>query len=156
MNSMKSGNQVPFGMLLPILSPQLDKERGMQLNTLYMKLKVGLRYGLVTYYYCPSFQHVIYVLTLLNVECTHANGEVLCYFQKNEISKSGFVRHMRDIVGDHMLKMAVCKVQAQVSMTWLFKALFSCSYNIRCVVHLLGNIVEKKNTCLFSISFIFY
>ncbi|XP_058221190.1 transcription initiation factor TFIID subunit 4b-like isoform X2 [Rhododendron vialii] len=71
MNSVKSGKQVPFGMLLPILVPQLDKERGMQLNTLYMKLK------------------------------------------KNEISKMGFVRHMKAIVGDHMLKMAVCKVQVQ-------------------------------------------
>ncbi|CAL5432680.1 unnamed protein product [Camellia sinensis] len=33
--------------------------------------------------------------------------------KKNEISKDGFVRHMRAVVGDQMLKMAVYKLQAQ-------------------------------------------
>lgn len=38
----KLNKQVPFGMLLPIIQPQLDKERSMQLNGLYFKLKVVL------------------------------------------------------------------------------------------------------------------
>ncbi|KAK4787251.1 hypothetical protein SAY86_011084 [Trapa natans] len=61
--------QVPFALLLPVILPQLDKDRGMQLHTLYVKLK------------------------------------------KNEISKEGFVRIMRGIVGDQMLKLAVTKLQ---------------------------------------------
>ncbi|KAL6995405.1 hypothetical protein U1Q18_005542 [Sarracenia purpurea var. burkii] len=73
MNPMNRGKQVPFAMLLPVLQPQLDKEKGMQLNTIYTKLK------------------------------------------KNEISKDGFVRHMRAIVGDQMLKMAVYKLQVQAA-----------------------------------------
>ena len=35
--------------------------------------------------------------------------------QKNEIPKEGFVRLMRGIVGDHMLKLAVIKTQSQAS-----------------------------------------
>ncbi|XP_051151056.1 transcription initiation factor TFIID subunit 4b [Andrographis paniculata] len=70
---VKLNKQVPFGMLLPIIQPQLDKDRAMQLHTLYLKLK------------------------------------------KNEISKDGFVRHMRSIVGDQMLKMAVYKLQNQAA-----------------------------------------
>ncbi|CAA0809054.1 Transcription initiation factor TFIID subunit 4b [Striga hermonthica] len=70
-SSLKLNRQVPFGMLLPIIQPQLDKDRAMQLHTLYFKLK------------------------------------------KNEISKDGFIRHMRSIVGDQMLKMAVFKLQTQ-------------------------------------------
>ncbi|KAL2543775.1 Transcription initiation factor TFIID subunit 4b [Forsythia ovata] len=70
-NSLKLGKQVPFGLLLPIIQPQLDKDRAMQLHTLYFKLK------------------------------------------KNEISKDVFVRHMRSVVGDQMLKMAVYKLQTQ-------------------------------------------
>ncbi|GER29932.1 transcription initiation factor [Striga asiatica] len=66
-SSLKLNRQVPFGMLLPIIQPQLDKDRAMQLHTLYFKLK------------------------------------------KNEISKDGFIRHMRSIVGDQMLKMADVK-----------------------------------------------
>ncbi|XP_057469900.1 transcription initiation factor TFIID subunit 4b-like isoform X2 [Actinidia eriantha] len=71
MNPMTRGKQVPFALLLPVLLPQLDKDRGMQLHTVYTKLK------------------------------------------KNEITKDTFVRHMRAIVGDQMLKMAVYKLQAQ-------------------------------------------
>ena len=40
-----SGNQnkhIPFGMLLPSIIPHLDKDRALQLRTLYAKLKVGL------------------------------------------------------------------------------------------------------------------
>ncbi|KAK8691958.1 hypothetical protein V6N13_075446 [Hibiscus sabdariffa] len=70
---MNRGKQVPFAVLLPALVPQLDKDRAMQLHTLYGKLK------------------------------------------KNEIAKDGFVRHMRDIVGDQMLRLAVNKLQAQMS-----------------------------------------
>ncbi|XP_041017175.1 transcription initiation factor TFIID subunit 4b [Juglans microcarpa x Juglans regia] len=65
--------QVPFGVLLPVLQAQLDKDRAMQLQTIFAKLK------------------------------------------KNEIPKEGFVRHMRGIVGDHMLKLAVMKIQSQPS-----------------------------------------
>ncbi|XP_038996613.1 transcription initiation factor TFIID subunit 4b-like isoform X1 [Hibiscus syriacus] len=71
-NPVNRGKQVPFAVLLPALSPQLDKDRAMQLHTLYDKLK------------------------------------------KNEIAKDGFVRHMRDIVGDQMLRLAVNKLQAQM------------------------------------------
>ena len=38
--------------------------------------------------------------------------------QKNEIPKEGFVRLMRGIVGDHMLKLAVIKTQSQVSTNY--------------------------------------
>ncbi|CAM8926275.1 unnamed protein product [Rhodiola kirilowii] len=70
-NTVNKGKQVPFALLLPVITPQLDKERAMQLNSLYAKLK------------------------------------------KNEIPKEGFVRQIRSIVGDQMLKMAVMKLQAQ-------------------------------------------
>ncbi|XP_030528566.1 transcription initiation factor TFIID subunit 4b isoform X2 [Rhodamnia argentea] len=63
--------QVPFALLLPVILPQLDKDRAMQLQTLYAKLK------------------------------------------KNDIPKEGFVRIMRGIVGDQMLKLAVMKMQTQ-------------------------------------------
>ncbi|GMP45476.1 hypothetical protein CsSME_00013989 [Camellia sinensis var. sinensis] len=72
-NPMNHGKQVSFALLLPVIRPQLDKDRAMQLETLYVKLK------------------------------------------KNEISKEEFVRHMRTIVGDQMLKMAVYKFQAQAA-----------------------------------------
>ncbi|XP_022768669.1 transcription initiation factor TFIID subunit 4b-like isoform X2 [Durio zibethinus] len=72
-NPVNRGKQVPFAVLLPALLPQLDKDRAMQLHTLYGKLK------------------------------------------KNEIAKDGFVRHMRDIVGDQMLRLAVNKLQVQMS-----------------------------------------
>lgn len=38
---MNRSKQVPFGLLLPVLLPQLDKDRAMQLTTLFTKLKVG-------------------------------------------------------------------------------------------------------------------
>lgn len=38
---MNRGKQVPFAVLLPALLPQLDKDRAMQLHTLYGKLKVN-------------------------------------------------------------------------------------------------------------------
>ncbi|XP_030466584.1 transcription initiation factor TFIID subunit 4b-like [Syzygium oleosum] len=63
--------QVPFALLLPVILPQLDKDRAMQLQTLYAKLK------------------------------------------KNDIPKEGFVRIMRGIVGDQMLKLALTKMQTQ-------------------------------------------
>ncbi|XP_054812383.1 transcription initiation factor TFIID subunit 4b-like [Prosopis cineraria] len=63
--------QVPFGLLLPILLPQLPKDRAMQLQTLFAKLK------------------------------------------KDEIPKDNFVRLMKSIVGDQMLRMALAKVQSQ-------------------------------------------
>ncbi|KAA8528474.1 hypothetical protein F0562_035829 [Nyssa sinensis] len=70
-NPMNRGKQVPLALLLPVLQPQLDKDRAMQLQTLYLKVK------------------------------------------QNEISKDGFLQHMRSLVGDQMLKMAVFKLQTQ-------------------------------------------
>ncbi|XVE70175.1 hypothetical protein DITRI_Ditri10aG0051200 [Diplodiscus trichospermus] len=70
-NPMNRGKQVPFAVLLPTLLPQLDKDKAMQLHTLYGKLK------------------------------------------KNEIAKDGFVRYMRDIVGNQMLRLIVNKLQVQ-------------------------------------------
>lgn len=43
--------------------------------------------------------------------------------QKNEISKETFVRHMRSIIGDQMLKMAVYKFQSQVHEAALIQLL---------------------------------
>ncbi|XAR48409.1 hypothetical protein NMG60_11031229 [Bertholletia excelsa] len=68
MNPINRGTHVPFAMLLPVIQPQLDKDRAMQLQRLYFKLK------------------------------------------KNEIVKEDFIKHMRGIIGDQMLKMAVYKV----------------------------------------------
>nr|7AC1_A Chain A, Transcription initiation factor TFIID subunit 4 [Arabidopsis thaliana] len=65
----RNPKQVPFAALLPTLMNQLDKDRALQLRTLYARLK------------------------------------------KNEIPKEGFTRHMKDIVGDQMLRMAVSKLQ---------------------------------------------
>ncbi|XP_015885051.1 transcription initiation factor TFIID subunit 4b isoform X4 [Ziziphus jujuba] len=70
-NPTNRGKQVPFGMLLPVLLPQLDKDKGMQLQILFGKLK------------------------------------------SNEISKDAFVRLIRGVVGDQVLKLAVLKVQSQ-------------------------------------------
>nr|GMC54327.1 transcription initiation factor TFIID subunit 4B-like isoform X1 [Ipomoea batatas] len=72
-NVLKKGIQLPFAILVPHLQTQVDKDRGMQLETLYLKLK------------------------------------------KNEISKDVFVRHMRSIIGDHKLKMAILKFQYQTA-----------------------------------------
>ncbi|XP_018441585.1 transcription initiation factor TFIID subunit 4b isoform X2 [Raphanus sativus] len=65
----RNPKQVPFAALLPTLLAQLDKDRALQLRTLYSRLK------------------------------------------KNEIPKEGFTRHMKDIVGDQMLRLAVSKLQ---------------------------------------------
>ncbi|KAI4332130.1 hypothetical protein L6164_017064 [Bauhinia variegata] len=65
------GKQVPFGLLLPILLPQLAKDRAMQLQTLFTRLK------------------------------------------KNEIAKDDFIRLMKGIVGEPMLRLALTKVQSQ-------------------------------------------
>ncbi|KAK9983283.1 hypothetical protein SO802_032808 [Lithocarpus litseifolius] len=76
-NHNNRAGQVPFGLLLPVLQAQLDKDRAMQLQTIFAKLK------------------------------------------KNEIPKEGFVRLMRGIVGDQMLKMAIQKIQSQPSANQL-------------------------------------
>lgn len=70
--SANRAKQIPFGSLLPIILPELDKDRSMQLQTLYGKLR------------------------------------------RNEIPKEAFVRLMRSIVGDQMLRLAVVKMQAKV------------------------------------------
>ncbi|CAJ1972025.1 unnamed protein product [Sphenostylis stenocarpa] len=61
--------QKPFGLLLPILLRQLAKDRAMQLQTLFAKLKKG------------------------------------------EIPKDSFVRLLKGIVGDQMLRLALAEVQ---------------------------------------------
>ncbi|XP_062083850.1 transcription initiation factor TFIID subunit 4b isoform X2 [Humulus lupulus] len=63
--------QVPFGLLLPVLMNQLDKDKGMQLQELFGKLK------------------------------------------KEEITKESFVRLIRGVVGEQVLKLAVLTVQSQ-------------------------------------------
>ncbi|VFQ99066.1 unnamed protein product [Cuscuta campestris] len=72
-NVHQPGKQVPFAMLFPHIQPLLDKDRAMQLQTLYHRLR------------------------------------------KNEITKDGFVKHMRNLIGDQMLKMAVFKFQSQAA-----------------------------------------
>ncbi|CAN0905587.1 Transcription initiation factor TFIID subunit 4b [Linum grandiflorum] len=71
MNSNNQGKQIPFVLLLPALKPHLDKDREMQLQTIFNKLK------------------------------------------RNEIPKDQFVRHLRTIVGDQVLKLAVAQWQSQ-------------------------------------------
>ncbi|XP_027355821.1 transcription initiation factor TFIID subunit 4b-like isoform X3 [Abrus precatorius] len=70
-SQINRNKQVPFGLLLPILIPQLAKDRAMQLQTLFNKLK------------------------------------------KDEIPKDHFVRLMKGIVGDQMLRLALSQVQLQ-------------------------------------------
>ncbi|KAF8377624.1 hypothetical protein HHK36_031006 [Tetracentron sinense] len=72
-NPMNRGKQVPFALLLPVIVPHLDKDRAMQLQTLYSKLR------------------------------------------RNEINKESFVRLMRNIVGDQMLRQALAKDKAQAA-----------------------------------------
>ncbi|KAM7520954.1 hypothetical protein LguiB_019916 [Lonicera macranthoides] len=72
-NIMNRNKQVPFALLVPVIEPQLDKDKAMQFQRVYTQLK------------------------------------------QNEISKDVFVRHMRSIVGDQVLKMAVYKLQGQAA-----------------------------------------
>ncbi|KAF5189003.1 Transcription initiation factor tfiid subunit 4b [Thalictrum thalictroides] len=70
-DSENRNKQLSFAALLPVIVPHIDKDRVMQLQTLYSKLK------------------------------------------KQEIHKDGFLRHLRNIVGDQMLRQAVQKIQMQ-------------------------------------------
>ncbi|CAL1410619.1 unnamed protein product [Linum trigynum] len=70
-NSRYQGKHIPFVLLLPALKPHLDKDREMQLQTIFNKLK------------------------------------------KNEIPKDQFVRLMRNIVGDQVIKLALTQWQQQ-------------------------------------------
>ncbi|KAK9066037.1 hypothetical protein SSX86_015439 [Deinandra increscens subsp. villosa] len=82
--------QVPFAHLLPIIEPQLDKDRAMQLRGLYVRLR------------------------------------------RNNINKDEFVRQLRSLVGDHMLKKALDKVQqGQVKKRNTFSSVFSI---LACVI----------------------
>ncbi|KAL9241999.1 hypothetical protein vseg_016046 [Gypsophila vaccaria] len=69
--STQGQNYISFGRLLPIILPKLNKDRAMQLQTLYNKLRM------------------------------------------NQIPKEGFVRQMKTVVGDQMLKLALVKMQAK-------------------------------------------
>ncbi|XP_024017042.1 transcription initiation factor TFIID subunit 4b [Morus notabilis] len=71
-NPPTRSKQVPFGLLLPVLMNQLDKDKGMQLQELFGKLK------------------------------------------KEEISKESFVRLIRSVVGEQVLRLAVMTVQGQL------------------------------------------
>ena len=42
-NPLNRSKQVPFASLMPVLMPQLDKDRAMQLQTLFNRLKVSTR-----------------------------------------------------------------------------------------------------------------
>ncbi|KAL5213358.1 hypothetical protein ABZP36_024205 [Zizania latifolia] len=70
----KRGNQpsIPFNMLIPILQAHLDRDKDMQLQTVWAKLR------------------------------------------RNEVHKDDFLRVIRNIVGDQMLKQAAHKVFAQM------------------------------------------
>ncbi|XP_072978785.1 transcription initiation factor TFIID subunit 4b isoform X1 [Typha angustifolia] len=69
---MKAAPTIPFHMLIPILRPHLDKDRSMQLQAIFTKLR------------------------------------------SNEVSKEDFLRVIRNIVGDQMLRQAAHKVQMQL------------------------------------------
>ncbi|XP_010939118.1 transcription initiation factor TFIID subunit 4b isoform X4 [Elaeis guineensis] len=71
MRRMKVNSSIPFHMLIPILRPHLDKDRSMQLMSIFTKLRT------------------------------------------NEVSKEDFLRVIRNIVGDQMLRQAAQKVQMQ-------------------------------------------
>ncbi|KAJ0973728.1 hypothetical protein J5N97_015693 [Dioscorea zingiberensis] len=72
MRRMKITPSIPFHMLIPILRPHLDKDRSMQLQSVFAKLR------------------------------------------SNEVSKDDFLRVIRNIVGDEMLRQAAYKVQVQL------------------------------------------
>lgn len=63
---------IPFHLLIPILRPHLDKDRSMQLQAIFAKLR------------------------------------------SNEVSKDDFLRVIRNIVGDQMLRQAAQKLQVQL------------------------------------------
>ncbi|XP_021597186.1 transcription initiation factor TFIID subunit 4b isoform X2 [Manihot esculenta] len=90
-NAKNQGKQIPFVLLLPALKPHLDKDREMQLQTLFNKLR------------------------------------------KNEIAKEQFVRLMRNIVGDQVLRLAVAKLQSQPgsNQSHLQSQAFARQHNVR-------------------------
>ncbi|XP_068636536.1 transcription initiation factor TFIID subunit 4b isoform X2 [Aristolochia californica] len=69
MRRNKSTPNISFAMLIPVLRPHLDKDRNMQLETIFTKLR------------------------------------------RNEVTKEDFLRVVRNIVGDQMLRFAAQKVQ---------------------------------------------
>ncbi|KAJ8485420.1 hypothetical protein OPV22_017905 [Ensete ventricosum] len=72
MRRTKAASSIPFHLLIPILRPHLDKDRSMQLQAIFTKLR------------------------------------------NNEVSKEDFLRVIRNIVGDQMLRQAAQKVQMQL------------------------------------------
>ena len=54
-SQVNRNKQVPFAMLLPMLIPQLPKDRAMQLQTLFNKLKVGFSNQFHYHVLSPSF-----------------------------------------------------------------------------------------------------
>ncbi|KAI3860225.1 hypothetical protein MKX03_022531 [Papaver bracteatum] len=70
-NAQSRNRPVPFGLLIPMIMPHLEKDKAQQLDSLFTKLR------------------------------------------NNEINKDGFVRHMKSIVGDKMLRLAFHAVQTK-------------------------------------------
>ena len=102
MKRAKSGS-VPFTVLIPVLRPHLDKDRNMQLDVVFDKLRVP----------CPHSKIVNFFFLYSNMpECSL---HILYGVQSNEITKEHFLRVIRNIVGDTMLRQAAQKVQSQVS-----------------------------------------
>ncbi|XP_058001874.1 transcription initiation factor TFIID subunit 4b isoform X2 [Hevea brasiliensis] len=90
-NLKNQAKQIPFVLLLPALKPHLDKDREMQLQTLFNKLR------------------------------------------KNDIAKEQFVRLMRNIVGDQVLRLAVAQLQSQPgsNQSQLQSQAFARQHNVR-------------------------
>ncbi|CAL9160144.1 unnamed protein product [Musa hybrid cultivar] len=92
MRRTKAASSIPFHLLIPILRPHLDKDRSMQLQAIFAKLRVG---HLLLYLLASIFYWILY-------------NE-----RNNEVSKEDFLRVIRNIVGDQMLRQAAQKVQLQ-------------------------------------------
>ncbi|KAJ0815825.1 putative transcription factor Hap3/NF-YB family [Helianthus annuus] len=91
--NQQAGTQVPFGLLLPEIQSQLNKDRAMQLQGLYNRLK------------------------------------------SNRIDKNEFVRLMRTIVGEHMIKMALYKLQQRGQLSAKLNAPKSSAYVATSSIH---------------------
>ena len=65
-NSLSRSKQVPFASLMPVLMPQLDKDRGMQLQSLFNKLKVSTRVEDILLLLITVTSHVKFKLDVKN------------------------------------------------------------------------------------------
>lgn len=60
-SNLMRAKQVPFAALLPVIQPHLDKDRAMQLNTLYIRLKVSLQ---ISHTCCVNLEHIVVAFLL--------------------------------------------------------------------------------------------